>query len=147
MKMKFLVINGPNLNMLGKREAEHYGQLRLEEIESLLTEEAIKAGLEIMFFQSNHEGEIIDKLQECMESVHGIIINPGALTHYSIALRDAIETITLPVIEVHLSNIYAREPFRQKSVLAPVCLGQITGLKEYGYLAALHALKNYIRPL
>lgn len=147
MKMKFLVINGPNLNMLGKREAEHYGQLRLEEIESLLTEEAIKAGLEIMFFQSNHEGEIIDKLQECMESVHGIIINPGALTHYSIALRDAIETISLPVIEVHLSNIYAREPFRQKSVLAPVCLGQITGLKEYGYLAALHALKNYIRPL
>lgn len=147
MKMKFLVINGPNLNMLGKREAEHYGQLRLEDIESLLTEEAIKAGLEIMFFQSNHEGEIIDKLQECMESVHGIIINPGALTHYSIALRDAIETITLPVIEVHLSNIYAREPFRQKSVLAPVCLGQITGLKEYGYLAALHALKNYIRPL
>jgi len=144
MSKKILVINGPNLNMLGKRKAEHYGTLTLESIELMLKEEAVKAGFEVVFFQSNHEGEIIDKLHESMMDTDGIIMNPGAFTHYSIAIRDAVEAIQLPVIEVHLSNIHAREAFRHKSVIAPVCIGQIAGLKDYGYIAALHAMHNYI---
>jgi len=144
MTGKILVINGPNLNMLGKRKAEHYGTLTLESIERKLKEVAVEVGFEIMFFQSNHEGEIIDKLHESMTDTDGIIMNPGAFTHYSIAIRDAVEVIQIPVIEVHLSNIHAREAFRHKSVIAPVCLGQIAGLKDYGYIAALHALKDYL---
>tara|TARA_Y100000588_G_C13924415_1_gene782928 strand:+ start:285 stop:734 length:450 start_codon:yes stop_codon:yes gene_type:complete len=144
MSKKILVINGPNLNMLGKRKAEHYGTLTLEGIEQILSQEAVEAGLEVVFFQSNHEGQIIDKLHESMNLFDGIIMNPGAFTHYSIAIRDAVEAIQLPVIEVHLSNIHAREAFRHKSVIAPVCIGQIAGLKDYGYIAALHAMKNYM---
>ena len=109
--------------MLGKRKAEHYGTLTLESIESMLTEKAVEAGLEVVFFQSNHEGAIIDVLHESMNKFDGIIMNPGAFTHYSIAIRDAVEAIQLPVIEVHLSNIHAREEFRHKSVIAPVCIG------------------------
>lgn len=145
MSTKILVINGPNLNMLGKRKAEHYGTLTLESIEKMLEEEAVKAGLEVVCFQSNHEGQIIDKLHESMSLFDGIIMNPGAFTHYSVAIRDAVEAIQLPVIEVHLSNIHAREAFRHKSVIAPVCIGQIAGLKDYGYIAALHAMKDYIK--
>ncbi len=144
MNQSILVINGPNLNLLGKRKAEHYGTLTLENIEGQLSEEAVKLNLNILFFQSNHEGEIIDKLHDSIASINGIIINPGAFTHYSIAIRDAIEAIGIPVIEVHLSNIHARESFRHKSVIAPVCLGQIAGLKDFGYIAALHALIDYL---
>jgi len=144
MSRKLLVINGPNLNLLGKRKAEHYGSLTLETIEDKLRHTAEDAGLEIAFFQSNHEGEIIDRLHSAMGSVDGIIMNPGAFTHYSVAIRDAIEAIQIPVIEVHLSNIHARESFRHKSVIAPVCIGQIAGLKDYGYYAAVHALNEFL---
>lgn len=144
MTKKILVINGPNLNLLGKRKAEHYGKLTLETIESMLREEADKYGLDIDFFQSNHEGEIIDVLHDSMGRASGIIINPGAFTHYSIAIRDALEAIGMPAVEVHLSNIHAREPFRHTSVIAPVCIGQIAGLKAYGYVAALGALNHFL---
>jgi 3-dehydroquinate dehydratase-2 len=142
MSKKILVVNGPNLNMLGKRKAEHYGTLTLEDIEKMILSEAEKAGLKVMLMQSNHEGEIIDALHKSMHTCDGVIINAGAFTHTSYAIRDAIELIGLPTLEVHLSNVGAREAFRHKSVLAPVCMGQITGLKSYSYIAALYALKD-----
>ncbi len=143
MVKTILVINGPNLNMLGKREAEHYGCLTLSDIEKMIRVEAENAGLNVVLMQSNHEGEIIDRLHGCMNICDGIIINAGAYTHTSYAIRDAIELVALPTVEVHLSNVYARETFRHKSVIAPVCLGQISGLRAYGYIAALGALKAY----
>jgi 3-dehydroquinate dehydratase-2 len=139
--MKILVIHGPNLNLLGKRDKLIYGKDTLEDINNMLYTRSKELQVEIDIFQSNSEGDIIDKLQQAMDSnVYGIIINPGAYTHYSIAIRDAIEALSIPVIEVHLSNIFRREDFRKQSVTAPVCTGQITGFGLNSYLLALDAL-------
>ncbi len=141
--MRILVVNGPNLNLLGKRRRDIYGDITLEDIERALKERGDELGVELVFFQSNHEGEIIDFLQR--EEADGIIINPGALTHYGYSLRDALEDKGVPVIEVHISNIYAREEFRSRSVIAPIAKGQITGLGLKGYILALEALKDEAR--
>ena len=138
--MKILIINGPNLNLLGKREPEVYGKTTLSEINGKLNEFAAQNNIELEIIQSNSEGEIIDALHNGMGQVHGVIINPGAYTHYSIAIFDAVGAIDLPVVEVHLSNIYSREEFRRHSVIAPACIGQITGLGWYGYILALESL-------
>lgn len=137
---RVLVINGPNLNLLGSREKNIYGEKTLAEIENMMKEEADKLGIEIFFFQSNHEGDIIDKIHDARGKFDYIIINPGAYTHYSIAIRDALKAVEIPSIEVHLSNIYGREEFRAKSVIAPVCTGQISGFGSTGYLLALMAV-------
>lgn len=133
------VINGPNLNLLGTRQPEIYGRTTLADVEAALRDVAATASVpvEIEMFQSNHEGAIVDTIQGCRERVDGIIINPGALTHYSIALRDAIASVDVPTIEVHLSNIHAREEFRHHSVIAPIAVGQIAGLGADGYVLAL----------
>lgn len=141
--MRILVINGPNLNLLGKRRRDIYGDITLDDIERALKKKGDELGAELVFFQSNHEGEIIDFLQR--EEADGIIINPGALTHYGYSLRDALEDKGVPVIEVHISNIYAREEFRSRSVIAPIAKGQITGLGLKGYILALEALKDEAR--
>ncbi len=137
--MRILCIFGPNLNLLGEREKDIYGTLTFEEIRGLLCEEAQKQGILLETFQSNHEGAIIDTIHEARGRYDGIIINPGAYTHYSIAIRDALKAVGIPTIEVHMSNIYAREEFRHRSVIAPVCWGQISGLGYLGYLLALQA--------
>ncbi|WP_265443727.1 type II 3-dehydroquinate dehydratase [Acetivibrio straminisolvens] len=136
---KVLVINGPNLNLLGTREKDIYGEETLEDIARKMNAEAIKLNVDLSFIQSNHEGEIIDKIHESRGKIDVIIINPGAYTHYSIAIRDAIKAVEIPTIELHLSNIHAREEFRSKSVIAPVCVGQICGFGSLGYILALNA--------
>jgi 3-dehydroquinate dehydratase II len=139
MIKKLLVINGPNLNLLGTREKGVYGSETLEEIAASVNAEAQVLGMEIDFIQTNHEGEIIDRIHEARNKYEAIIINPGAFTHYSLAIRDAIKAVEIPAIEVHLSNIYAREEFRSKSVIAPVCIGQVSGFGAKSYLVALRA--------
>jgi 3-dehydroquinate dehydratase-2 len=136
---KVLVINGPNLNMLGKREKAVYGSETLLDIAQAVNVKSQELGLETDFVQSNHEGEIIDRIHAAKDVYNVIIINAGAYTHYSIAIRDAIKAVELPTIEIHLSNIHAREEFRHTSVLAAVCVGQICGFGKNSYLLALHA--------
>lgn len=138
--MRILLINGPNLNTLGQREPEVYGHLTLQDIERRVAERAKALGAELRVFQSNHEGAIIDFLQKEAPEADGIIINPGALTHYGLSLRDALAATGKPAIEVHISNIYGRERFRRRSVTADVCRGVVAGLGWYGYIAALEAL-------
>jgi len=141
MARKALIINGPNLNMLGIREKNIYGVETLQEIAAKVMAEAEALNIDVDFVQSNHEGEIIDKIHSSLGVYDAIIINPGAYTHYSIAIRDAIKAVNIPTIEVHLSNIYAREEFRSKSVIAPVCCGQISGFGSNSYILALKALE------
>lgn len=138
--MKLLIINGPNLNRIGKREPDIYGHETLEDVERNLTRIAEENNVTLDFFQSNTEGFLIDRIHEAADDgTTGIIFNPGAFTHYSIALRDAVASIEVDVIEVHISNIHSREAFRQKSVIAPVCIGQLTGFGTDGYMLALQA--------
>ncbi len=138
--MKIFVIHGPNLNLLGTREISIYGTFTLQEVNKALTELAEKEKVEITIFQSNYEGEIIDIIQKAEQEANAIVINPGAYTHYSIAIRDAIAGVGLPTVEVHLSNIYAREGFRHNSVIAPVAIGQISGFGIDSYLLGLRAV-------
>ena len=143
--MKILVINGPNLNMLGEREKDNYGEVTLDSINQELSELALSLGTEIEFFQSNTEGAIVDKTQSAKGVFDGIIINPAAYTHTSIALRDALLAVKIPAVEVHLSNIHSREEFRHNSFTAPVCIGQIAGFRKDSYLLALRAIVNHLR--
>ena len=145
--MKILILNGPNLQLLGKREVDVYGKTSLKEIENNLIKKAsgLNSSLELIFFQSNHEGEIIDKITSSfIEKYNGIIINPAAYTHSSIAIYDALKAVQIPAIEVHISNIYKREEFRKLSITAAACTGQITGLGVDGYGLALRALVKKI---
>jgi 3-dehydroquinate dehydratase-2 len=144
---KVLVINGPNLNMLGIREPGIYGSLTLEDINAGLSQTGMDNDIQLDFFQSNIEGEIINKIHESSQNYYGIILNAGAYTHYSIAIRDAISSVKDPVIEVHLSNIHKREEFRHKSVIAPVCIGQVSGFGKYSYEMALFYFINQSKGL
>ncbi|HKJ28546.1 MAG TPA: type II 3-dehydroquinate dehydratase [Anaerolineales bacterium] len=135
-----LVLHGPNLNLLGNREPEVYGADTLEDIDDWLAEKARDYGVHLKCLQSNHEGVLIDHIQQAVEWGDGIIFNPGGYTHTSVALRDAIAAVSLPVVEVHLSNVYAREPFRHTSLLSAVCVGKITGFGKKSYLLGLLAL-------
>jgi len=138
--MKIAVIQGPNLNMLGVREQNIYGPMTLDQIHEQMKAAAAQNGVELEFFQSNLEGEIVDKIQECLGTVEGIIINPAAYTHTSIAIADALSAVNLPVVEVHISNIYKREDYRQKSITAQSSTGVITGFGPFGYHMGLMAL-------
>ena len=141
---KILVIHGPNLNLLGEREPGVYGTDTFDSINDEIKERAIEKGLHCEVFQSNHEGEIIDELHLARKNFDGVILNAGAYTHYSYAIRDAIAAIRIPVIEVHLSNIHARDEFRHTSVIAPVCAGQIAGFGKNSYLLAIQAIKDIL---
>ncbi len=145
--MKIAVIQGPNLNMLGVREQHIYGPMTLDQIHEQLKMAAEQNGVELEFFQSNLEGEIVDKIQECLGEAHGILINPAAYTHSSIAIRDAISAVSLPTVEVHISNLYKREEFRQKSVTAASANGIIAGFGPFGYHMGLMALTQIISEL
>ena len=143
--MKLLVINGPNLNLLGTREPEIYGAETLDDINCSLQGAAQKMAVSVQFFQSNSEGELVDAIQGAVGIFDGIIINPAAYTHTSIAIRDAIAAVAIPTVEVHLSNVYKREEFRHKSYIAPVALGQIAGFGSAGYKLALEGLVGFLR--
>ena len=142
--MKVLIINGPNLNNLGRRDASHYGVTTLAQIEEALGERASELGAEVDFFQSNHEGEIVDFIQRSTDGADGIVINAGALTHYGLSMRDALTDSRLPIVEVHLSNIHARDEFRRHSVIADIAVGQIAGLGWRGYIYALDFLSAHL---
>lgn len=144
--MKICIINGVNLNFTGIRQKDVYGSKTLDEINAEIGKKADELGVEVDFFTSNFEGEIVEKIQKChLEKYDGIIINPGAFTHYSYALRDAISSVDVPCLECHMSNIHKREEFRHKSVTAPACIGQICGLGYQGYLISLEYFANYLK--
>lgn len=143
--MKILIINGPNLNMLGTRQPHVYGSLSLKDIEENIKKISIDLGIDLEFFQSNYEGAIIEKIHQAFGQVDGIIINPGAFTHTSIAIRDAFLSVNIPFVEVHLSNIFKREAFRHKSYLSDIAQGVVSGLGQYSYTCALNFLVNFLK--
>lgn len=142
--MRVLVINGPNINLLGIREKDIYGAESYSSMCRNIEVEAKKIDVDVVFFQSNIEGEIVSVIQQTYERYDGIVINPAAYTHYSIAIYDAIKAVNIPTVEVHISNIHNREEFRRKSVTAPACIGQISGFGAYGYVLAIRALENHL---
>ncbi len=142
---KILVIHGPNLNMLGTREPDVYGNQTLEEIDTALRAQADSLEIQIETFQSNHEGDIVDKIQQAHDSFDGIIINPAAYTHTSIAIRDALSLLNIPVVEIHISNIYRREPFRHTSMMSAIVTAQISGFGPHGYMLALEGLVQLLK--
>jgi len=145
--LKLLVLDGPNLNLLGQREPEIYGSLTLSDVDKLLVEKGKIMGVEVVCFQSNHEGNLVDKIHQALGNYQGIVINAGAYTHTSVAVRDALAGVNLPTVEVHLSNIYRREEFRHHSYIAPISVGQISGFGVDSYLLGLQALVNHIKSL
>lgn len=142
--MKILLLNGPNLNLLGTREPEKYGNKTLNDIENNLKDIAQKQNIQLECYQSNHEGDLIDKIQQAKNNFDGIILNAGGYTHTSVAIRDAIAGVQMPTVEIHLTNIHAREEFRHNSLIAPVCIGQICGFGAKSYELGLDALINYL---
>lgn len=142
--MRILIINGVNLNMLGFREPEQYGTITLKELEKELHAYSFGLGIDIETYQSNIEGEIVERIQKAREHFDGIVLNAGAYTHTSIAIRDAITSADMPVVEIHMSNIYKREDFRHNSIIAPVCIGQISGFKADSYKLGLEGIVNYL---
>jgi 3-dehydroquinate dehydratase-2 len=145
MPKPILILNGPNLNRLGLREPEIYGSETLDQLNTRITTRAKELGVTVEFHQSNHEGGLIDRLHAAADSVAGVILNPGGLAHTSVALRDAVASIPIPTIEVHISNIFAREPFRRRSIVSGTCRGVISGLGTQGYLLALEHLVTLLR--
>ena len=145
--MKITVIQGPNLNMLGYREQNIYGPMKLEDIHQQMEAFAKQSNIEIEFFQSNLEGEIVDKIQECMDDSNGIILNAAAYTHTSIAIADAIRAVQIPTVEVHISNVYAREEYRHKSMIAPYCAGVIAGFGPFTYHLAMVAMTQILNEI
>lgn len=144
-RFRLLILNGPNLNLLGQRETGIYGAATLVAIEADCKEVAAKLGADVVFFQSNHEGALVDRIQQARQAVDLIIINPAAYTHTSVAIRDALLAVKIPVIEVHISNIHQRESFRQHSYIADIALGQIVGLGSFGYQLAIEGAVHYLR--
>ncbi|NEQ64700.1 MAG: type II 3-dehydroquinate dehydratase [Symploca sp. SIO2D2] len=143
--VSILVLHGPNLNLLGHREPDIYGVITLDKINQLLEQEGEQLEVKVFTLQSNHEGVLIDAVHDALGKHHGILINPGAYTHTSVALRDALAAVALPVVEVHLSNVYQREAFRHHSFIAPIAVGQISGFGEESYRLGLHALVHHLR--
>ncbi|WP_069791764.1 type II 3-dehydroquinate dehydratase [Cyanobacterium sp. IPPAS B-1200] len=143
--LKLLVLHGPNLNLLGQREPEIYGNLTLVDLDNLLVEKGKMMGVGVVCFQSNHEGNLVDKIHQALGNYQGIVINAGAYTHTSVAIRDALAGVNLPTVEVHLSNIYRREEFRHHSYIAPISVGQISGFGVDSYLLGLQALVNHLQ--
>ena len=145
VNLKILLINGANLNLLGTREPEKYGSTSLSDIENSVISQGKRLGVEVDVFQSNHEGEIVDKLQDSRGKYDGILINAGGYTHTSVVIRDAIAAINIPTVEIHMTNIHAREEFRHTSLISGVCIAQVVGFKEQSYLLALEGLVSYLK--
>ena len=143
--MKFLLINGANLNMLGIREPEKYGNISLSDIENSVIVRGKELGVEVDVWQSNHEGDIVDKIQSAKDCYDGILINAGGYTHTSVVIRDAISAVQIPTVEIHMTNIHAREEFRHTSLLSGVCVAQVVGFKEQSYILALEGLVNLLK--